>query len=65
MVNVVGRGKNAGNQHSLLFQQCYKSLTSSGSFKLLCVQGLINRMLGKYHSASLDSTDQDQTAMTV
>ena len=24
--NIVGKGENAGNQHFLLFQQCFRSL---------------------------------------
>ena len=32
--NIVGKGENAGNQHFLLFPQCFQKLYSSGSLKV-------------------------------
>ena len=36
--NIVGKGENAGNQHFLLFPQCFQKAFYSGSFKvgILC-----------------------------
>ena len=36
--NIVGKGENAGNQHFLLFPQCFKkSLLSKGLLKVVIV----------------------------
>ena len=32
--NIVGKRINAGNQHFLLFPQCFRRLSFSGSFKV-------------------------------
>ena len=32
--NIVGKGKNAGYQHFLLFPQCFQKLSFSGSLRL-------------------------------
>ena len=32
--NIVGKGENAGNQHFLLFPQCFQKLLSWGSIKV-------------------------------
>ena len=32
--NTVGKGENAGNQHFLLFPQCFPKLSSLGSLKV-------------------------------
>ena len=32
--NIVGKGENAGNQHFLLFPQCFQRASSSGSLKV-------------------------------
>ena len=32
--NLVGKGENAGNQHFLLFPQCFKKASFSGLFKV-------------------------------
>ena len=39
--NIVGKGENAGNQHFLLFRQCFQQAPFSGSLKVgLCVKEL-------------------------
>ena len=35
--NTVGKGENAGNQHFLLFPQCFPKLPSLGSLKVWIV----------------------------
>ena len=32
--NIVGKGENAGYQHSLLFPQCFQKASSTGLFKV-------------------------------
>ena len=32
--NIVGKGENAGNQHFLLFPQCFQKPSFSGSLKV-------------------------------
>ena len=32
--NIVGKGENAGDQHFLLFPQCFQKTFPSGSFKV-------------------------------
>ena len=32
--NIVGKGENAGNQHFLLFPQCFQKASSLGSLKV-------------------------------
>ena len=32
--NIVGKGENAGNQHFLLFPQCFQKTSLSGSLKV-------------------------------
>ena len=32
--NILGNGENAGNQHFLLFPQCFQKASSSGSLTL-------------------------------
>ena len=32
--NIVGKGENAGNQHFLLFQQCFHEASFPGSLKV-------------------------------
>ena len=36
--NIVGKGENDGNQHFLLFQQCFQKLSFSGWLKLWIVR---------------------------
>ena len=33
--NIVGNGENAGNQHFLLFPQCFQKVSYRGSVKLM------------------------------
>ena len=35
--NIVGKGENAGNQHFLLFPQCFHKASLLGSFKVRIV----------------------------
>ena len=35
--NIVGKGENAGNQHFLLFPQCFQKTSFSGSLKVVIV----------------------------
>ena len=32
--NIVGKGENAGNQHFLLFAQCFQNVSYTGSLKV-------------------------------
>ena len=40
--NTMGKGKNAGYQHLLLFQQCFQKTSSSGSLKVRTLWYRIN-----------------------
>ena len=35
--NIVGKGENAGDQHFLLFQQCFHKVSSTRSLKVVIV----------------------------
>ena len=41
--NVVRKGENAGNQHFLLFPQCFQKFTFSGSLKVGIVWYRVNK----------------------
>ena len=40
--NIVGKGENAGNQHFLLFPQCFQKIFSSGLLKVGIVWLMVN-----------------------
>ena len=42
--NIVGKGENAGNQHFLLFLQCFQKATVSGSLKVGIVWFRVNTL---------------------
>ena len=35
--NIVGKGENAGNQHFLLFPQCFRKVSHTGLLKVMIV----------------------------
>ena len=55
--NIVGKGENAGNQHFLLFLQCFQRLLCQGHLKpALCDKGLMHygdRLSPFFHRAWL------------
>ena len=40
--NIVGKGENAGYQHFLLFAQCFRKASFSGSLKVEIVWEMVN-----------------------
>ena len=51
--NTVGKGENAGNQHFLLFPQCFQKALSSGLLKL----GIFMVKEGKHDDHSMKSDE--------
>ena len=49
--NIVGKGENVGDQHFLLFQQCFQKESVSGSLK----SGLFGKELSTVEAIILDS----------
>ena len=47
--NIVGKGENAGNQHFLLFPQCFQNPSPSGSFAV----GIVSRQMPDTRPAAL------------
>ena len=43
--NIVGKGENAGYQHFLLFPQCFRKSTISGSLKVGIMRYRVKRIL--------------------
>ena len=59
--NIVGKGENAGDQHFLLYPQCFQNVCFSGSLivgivweKVICINRLSSKILHFFFSAAID-----------
>ena len=55
--NIVGKGKNAGYQHFLLFPQCFQKPSISGSLKVGIVWQRVKSYSAKFEYMTITKID--------
>ena len=55
VLNIVGKGENAGNQHFLLFPQCFQKASYTGLLEVMIVWQRINSF--QYHFSNIKTAN--------